>query len=109
MVERPFSLTWDELLALPRKTVQCDIHCVTTWSRLDNTFEGVPVQPLLKRAGLKPAAQFCLVVAAQGFTTNLPLSHLNRPENLIALNWAGYPLTPEHCTPAPPLPPPLHL
>src|SRR5438270_11031597 len=46
LVERPFTLTYDELLALPRKTVVCDIHCVTRWSRLDNTFEGVPVQGL---------------------------------------------------------------
>src|SRR2546427_8268110 len=36
-------------LALPRKTVQCDIHCVTRWSRLDNTFEGVAVHLLLER------------------------------------------------------------
>ena len=100
MVERPFSLTWDEFLALPRKTVHCDIHCVTTWSRLDNTFEGVSVQDLLKRAGVKREAKYCLVVAEQGFTTNLPLSDLDRPENLIALNWAGEPLMPEHGWPA---------
>src|SRR5256884_9888194 len=96
LVERPFTLTYEELLALPRKTVVCDIHCVTTWTRLDNTFEGVPVQALLERAGVKPAARFCLVVAEQGFTTNLPLADLNRPENLIALKWAGEDLTPEH-------------
>ncbi|MGH7528839.1 MAG: molybdopterin-dependent oxidoreductase [Gemmatimonadales bacterium] len=36
LVDRPFGLSYDELLALPRKTVVCDIHCVTTWSRLDN-------------------------------------------------------------------------
>jgi DMSO/TMAO reductase YedYZ molybdopterin-dependent catalytic subunit len=100
MVERPFSLTWAELLALPRKTVQCDIHCVTTWSRLDNAFEGVAVQDILNRAGLKQDAKYCLVVAEQGFTTNLPLSDLNRPDNLIALTWAGEPLTPEHGGPA---------
>ena len=85
MVEHPFSLTWDEFLALPRKTVQCDIHCVTTWSRLDNTFEGVPVQDLLQRAGVKQEAKYCLVVAEQEFTTNLPLSDLDRPENLVTI------------------------
>ena len=100
MVERPFSLSWNEFLALSRKTVKCDIHCVTTWSRLDNAFEGVPVQYLLNRAGLKKEAKYCLVVAEQGFTTNLPLSDLDRSDNLIALNWAGEPLTPEHGWPA---------
>ena len=100
LVEKPFTLSYDEFLALPRKTVDCDIHCVTTWSRLDNTFEGVPVQSLLERAGIKPAAKHCLVVAEQGFTTNLPLSDLDRPENLVALKWAGEWLTPEHGWPA---------
>lgn len=99
-VERPFTLTWDELLALPRHTVRCDIHCVTTWSRFDNTFEGVAVQLLLERAGLHPEAQFGLVSAEQGFTTNLPLSDLNRPDNLIALKHDGDWLTPEHGGPA---------
>src|SRR4029077_18276597 len=52
LVERPYTLTYDELLALPRRTVACDMHCVTRWSRLDNTFEGVPVQLLLERAAV---------------------------------------------------------
>ena len=100
LVERPFTLTYDELLALPRKTVVCDIHCVTRWSRLGNTFEGVPVQALLARAGVQSAAKFCLVLAEQGFTTNLPLADLDRPENLIALKWSSEWLMPEHGWPA---------
>ena len=100
LVERPFSLSYEELLQQPRKSVVCDIHCVTTWSRLDNTFEGVAVQVLLERAGVKPAAKYCLVFAEQGFTTNLPLGDLDRPDNLIALKWGGEWLTPEHGWPA---------
>jgi DMSO/TMAO reductase YedYZ molybdopterin-dependent catalytic subunit len=100
LVERPYSITWDELLALPRATVRCDIHCVTTWSRFDNTFEGVAVRTLLERAGVRPAARFCLVHAEQEFTTNLPLADLHRPDNLIALAHDGEPLTPEHGGPA---------
>jgi len=109
LVERPLALTYQELLALPRKTVICDMHCVTRWSRLDNTFEGVPVQLVLERAGVKPPAQYCLVAAEQGFTTNLPLADLDRPENLIALTWNGEPLTPEHGGPARLLVPHLYL
>jgi DMSO/TMAO reductase YedYZ molybdopterin-dependent catalytic subunit len=109
LVDRPFTLTYDELLSLPRKTVQCDMHCVTTWSRLDNAFEGVSVQELLVRAGVQPAARYCLVYAEQGFTTNLPLSDLDRPDNLIALKWSGEWLTPEHGWPARLLVPHLYL
>ncbi|HMA42441.1 MAG TPA: sulfite oxidase-like oxidoreductase [Gemmatimonadales bacterium] len=100
LVERPFTITWDELLALPRATVRCDIHCVTTWSRFDNTFEGVAVRVLLERAGVSPAARFCLAHAEQDFTTNLPLVDLDRPDNLIALKHDGDWLTPEHGGPA---------
>ena len=109
LVDRPFTLTYDELLALPRKTVHCDMHCVTRWSRLDNTFEGVAVQLLLERAGVQPEAQHCLVSAEQGFTTNLPLADLDRPENLIALQWNGEWLMPEHGWPARLLVPHLYL
>ena len=100
LVDRPYSITWEELLTLPRTTVRCDIHCVTTWSRFDNSFEGVAVRLLLERAGVKPAARFCLVHAEQDFTTNLPLGDLDRPDNLIALKHDGDWLTPEHGGPA---------
>ena len=103
------TLTYQELLALPRKTVMCDMHCVTRWSRLDNAFAGVPVQLLLERARVKPAARYCLVAAEQGFTTNLPLADLDRPENLIALTWNREPLAPEHGWPARLLVPHLYL
>jgi len=100
LVERPFVLRYDEVLALPRSTTPCDIHCVTTWSRFDNTFGGVAVQSLLQRAGVRAEARYCLVSAEQGFTTNLPLADLDRPENLVALTHDGEPLTPEHGWPA---------
>jgi len=100
LVERPLTLTHDELLALPQTTVHCDIHCVTTWSRFDNAFEGVAVRLLLERAKVKPSAQYCLVSAEQGFTTNLSLADLDRPENLVAFKHDGEWLTPEHGGPA---------
>src|SRR5688500_19015176 len=43
-VDSPFTLTWDDFKALPRTTVATDIHCVTRWSKLDTTWEGVPIQ-----------------------------------------------------------------
>ena len=95
-VERPVELTWTELQALPRQETLCDIHCVTRWSRYDNLFAGVPVRALLERAGVRPAARYALVHAEQGFTTNLPLEDLDRPENLLALSHNGEALPPEH-------------
>jgi DMSO/TMAO reductase YedYZ molybdopterin-dependent catalytic subunit len=100
LVERPYSLSYDDVLALPRTTVRCDIHCVTAWSRLGNAFEGVAVSRLLERAGVLPEATHVLVRAEQGFTTNLALADLNRPDNLVAFMHDGEWLTPEHGWPA---------
>ncbi len=108
-VERPLSLRWEELLELPRRETVCDMHCVTRWSRYDNTFEGVPVQTVLERAGVRPEAAYALVHAEQGFTTNLPLGDLDRPANLLALAYNGEPLTPEHGGPVRLLVPHLYL
>ena len=108
-VERPLSMSWTELLDLPRQETVCDMHCVTRWSRYDNVFEGVPVRLLLERCGVRPEAKYALVQAEHGFTTNLPLADLDRPANLLALSHNGEPLTPEHGGPVRLLVPHLYL
>ena len=108
-VERPLELSWDELLAMPRRETVCDMHCVTRWSRFDNLFEGVQVQAILRRAGVRSEAAYVLVHAEQGFTTNLPLADLDRPANLLALSHDGERLAPEHGGPLRLLVPHLYL
>jgi DMSO/TMAO reductase YedYZ molybdopterin-dependent catalytic subunit len=108
-VEHPLSLTWDDVLALPRSETLCDIHCVTRWSRYDNVFEGVAVQEILARARPRGEAAYVLVHAEQSYTTNLPLADLDRPGNLLAVSHNGEPLTPEHGGPVRLLVPHLYL
>ena len=96
LVENPLTLTYEEITALPRQVTLCDVHCVTRWSRLDNAFEGIPISTLLERALPKPVATHVLVHAEEGFTTNLPLSDLDRPGSLLAWRHDGEDLTPEH-------------
>lgn len=95
-VERPVELSWNAFNALPRRDVLCDMHCVTSWSRLDNRFGGVAVREILSRAGVKPSATHALIHAAPAYTTNLPLADLDRDENLLATHFEGEPLTAEH-------------
>src|SRR3954467_5311329 len=57
-VDAPFTLSWPEFKALPRKTVHTEIHCVTRWTKLDTDWEGVPIQEILSRAGLRDTARF---------------------------------------------------
>ncbi len=95
-VDNPFTLTWDQLKALPRKTVHTDIHCVTRWSKLDTAWEGVPIQAILELAQLRPTARFVVAHAEQGYTANLPLDVLDDDDVLLADTFAGEPLELEH-------------
>ncbi len=40
-VDEERHISYEDLLALPQTQVSCDIHCVTRWSKLDTTWEGV--------------------------------------------------------------------
>ena len=108
-VTTPLTLSWDGLTTLPQRTVHCDMHCVTHWTRLDNEFRGVAVEDLLRSAGVSPSATAAMIHAAPDYTTNLPLTDLNRPANLVATHFAGEPLRPEHGGPARLLVPHLYL
>ena len=96
LVEQPLSLGWSDLARFPFQETTCDIHCVTSWSRFDNRFGGTPVRALLAEARPLPAARYVLVHAAPDYTTNLPLSDLDRAENLLATQHGGEPLPAEH-------------
>ena len=96
LVEHEATWTWDELRALPRAEVLCDIHCVTRWSRLGNRFEGVPIREILARARPRPEAQYVLIHADPDYTTNLPLADLAGDDVLLALRHDGEDLSAEH-------------
>jgi DMSO/TMAO reductase YedYZ molybdopterin-dependent catalytic subunit len=96
LIDSPFRLTWAEFKALPRKTVETDIHCVTRWSKLDTVWEGVPIQAILEAAQLKPTAKFVLAHSEQGYTANLPLEVLDDEDVMLADTFGGEPLEPEH-------------
>lgn len=95
-VTEPFELTWNELLALPRVQLTSDFHCVTTWSRFDNAWEGVPIREILQRAKPLPDAKFVTAHSFTGYTTNMPLADLDDDDVLIAFTHDGAPLEPDH-------------
>ncbi len=95
-VAEPFELTWDELLALPRVQLTSDFHCVTTWSRFDNAWEGVHIREILQRAKPQPEAKFVTAHSFTGYTTNMPLADLDDDDVLIAFTHDGEPIEPDH-------------
>jgi DMSO/TMAO reductase YedYZ molybdopterin-dependent catalytic subunit len=95
-VERPLTVSWEQLLELPSREVTVDIHCVTRWSRFDTTFKGVHWSELAKLVAPKPSGRYVVAHAEQGFTANIPLEALEDAEALVAYEADGGPLTPEH-------------
>ncbi|MDQ3791899.1 MAG: molybdopterin-dependent oxidoreductase, partial [Actinomycetota bacterium] len=41
LVGNPLRFTWEEWNELPTVEVKADMHCVTSWSKLDNVWSGV--------------------------------------------------------------------
>ena len=96
LVDEPVNLTWDAFNRLPKTATHSDFHCVTRWSRFDNDWRGVGFREILKLANAKSEAKYVLVHAEQGFTANVPLADLDRPDVLLATHHDGQPLSPEH-------------
>jgi DMSO/TMAO reductase YedYZ molybdopterin-dependent catalytic subunit len=96
LVEEPLRLSYNEFRALPRIKQVSDFHCVTTWSRLDNEWEGISVKELMERVRLKPEAKFVIVHCDGGYTTNLPLSEFLDDGVMLADRHDGRDLDPEH-------------
>lgn len=95
-VAEPVRWTLDEIRALPSRTVTCDIHCVTTWSKLGTVWEGVPLSHVLDVVRPLPDATHVVAHAEEGYTANVPLERLRADDVLLAYAYGGRDLEPEH-------------
>ncbi len=92
--------SWDEMRALPQSEISVDIHCVTKWTKLDTAWKGITIDSLLEDAGVDPPDDYVLAFCDGGYTTNLPVEDLLDGKGMVALEYDGEPLAPEHGGPA---------
>lgn len=97
-VDEPASWSWEQFQALPREEISVDIHCVTSWSKLDTRWSGVSLDRILQ--GIETAADFVTAYSDGGYTTNLPLEDLTGGRAWVVDSYDGGPLPPEHGGPA---------
>ena len=109
LVDESYELTYDEIRASPAIDVVCDMHCVTHWSLLDNTFTGIPTKSIIDRAKPKPNARFVMCHSEAGFTVNVPLKEFVTDDCILAYQWQGEDITPDHGWPLRGLVPRLYL
>jgi DMSO/TMAO reductase YedYZ molybdopterin-dependent catalytic subunit len=92
--------SWLEFNQLPRTTWTGDIHCVTSWSKFDTTWEGVTIDHLLMAAGVAELTPFVLAESCTGYTTNVPATDLLGGKAMVATMYGGQPLSGQHGGPA---------
>ncbi|QDF36733.1 sulfite oxidase-like oxidoreductase [Bradyrhizobium symbiodeficiens] len=95
-VESPVFWTFAEFTAQKQARFTSDIHCVTTWSRYDNEWEGLATRELLAACQPREDARFVTLHSHDGYTTNLALEDFAAEDALLAHSWSGQPLTEEH-------------
>lgn len=94
------SWSWEEFNTLPRTRYTRDIHCVTTWSKLDTHWEGVLVDDVLAAAQLEPPTAYLLAHSFDGYSTNVPVADVIGGKAMIATHYDDQALEPDHGGPA---------
>src|SRR5882724_9226621 len=100
-VENPIFWDFAQFTAQPQSKFLSDIHCVTTWSRYDNRWEGLATRDLLDACRPRDEARFVVLHSHDGYTTNLTIEDFAAEDALLAHSWSGQPLEQEHGGPVP--------
>lgn len=91
---------WAEFNALPMTKMTRDIHCVTSWSKLNTAWEGVLIDDILADAGVEHPTDFLLAHSFDGYSTNVPLADLASGKAMVALKYEGQAIPRDHGGPA---------
>ena len=96
MVEQEVALDWEQFMRLEKITVEVPFHCVTQWSRLENTWEGIAFSEVLNLVKPRPGVRYVMFHCFGGYTTNLDLDVLTDEDVLFAYRHDGELLAPDH-------------
>ena len=97
LVDKPFTISYADLVAMPAVTVKRDFQCVTGWRVPDQHWKGVKLSDLLDRAGVKTQATALRFVSFDGsYTESLTLDQARRPDVMVAYELEGKPLSSKH-------------
>lgn len=94
LVEDPRTLKFAEFADLDHREITFDIHCVTSWTRFDSTFSGVPLADLVAPM---PEARFVSFSAfsSREHHTSLPVDFA-LAHSWVVHSFDGEPLDPLH-------------
>jgi DMSO/TMAO reductase YedYZ molybdopterin-dependent catalytic subunit len=97
LVDQPYQLTYDDLVAMPATKLTRDFQCVTGWRVPQVDWKGVRLGDLLDRAGVQSTATAVRFHSFDGeYTESLTLSQARRDDVIVAYGFEGSPLSDEH-------------
>jgi DMSO/TMAO reductase YedYZ molybdopterin-dependent catalytic subunit len=97
MVERPLSLSFDELHDLPATNLVRDFQCVTGWRVPDVPWRGVLLRDLLEESGVADGATHLRIWSFDGaYTESLTLEQARRDDVMAAYEMLDGPVSREH-------------
>ncbi|WP_100399020.1 molybdopterin-dependent oxidoreductase [Bacillus sp. FJAT-44742] len=91
-VKENVSLSFQEVMKLPSVTSTIDLHCVTTWSKFNTAFEGIPLRNFLELVTPHEGVEFVKIYGYYngdrfGYSANLPLKDLLGDDALFVYRW----------------------
>lgn len=98
LVDRPLSLTFNELAAMPRSTVDAELWCVTPggipppFLVASGNWTGVRLGLILDKVGVSPQAGIVEFYAEDGYSTNITVTAAMRKDVILAYEIDGEPL-----------------
>jgi DMSO/TMAO reductase YedYZ molybdopterin-dependent catalytic subunit len=99
-VEKPLSLTWDEVMALPQASQTTDFHCVTGWSVGHVPWRGVRLSTLWDLARPTAEARFANFISMeQPYVDTLSMAQTTLPQVMLAHTMGNAPLSRAHGAP----------
>ena len=101
LVDRPFTLTYEELRAMTPTMFTKDFQCVTGWRVPGVRWTGVMLADLLDRARPQTTARALRFTSFDGeYTESLTLDQARRDDVIVAYDLDGKPLGRDHGGPA---------
>jgi DMSO/TMAO reductase YedYZ molybdopterin-dependent catalytic subunit len=103
-VDHPYALSYEELISLPAVEQFVTLECISNHvgGQLISTavWRGVPIAALLQRANVRPSAVEIITRGEGGYSTNLPLTRVQKPDALVVYGMNGRALPRAHGFPA---------
>ncbi|MGI0080813.1 MAG: molybdopterin-dependent oxidoreductase, partial [Nitrososphaerales archaeon] len=84
------------LLKLNHAVQTNDIHCVTSWTKLNTVWEGIKFRDLMGFAKPTEKAHYAVFECEQGFTNNLPLDVVMDDDVMLVFKFGGRDLETVH-------------